>query len=112
MQRNAIWLFFSAAILFSLPALSEHAVLQQDPSAVKLYSLAEREAQYRALAAMPDVKVTYRKHGLVRDVEGSTQIRLPGTLKLKSGDRAVSLLQALKPILLSNSAELSTPIEF
>ena len=104
----AIWLFFSAAILFSLPAQSERAVLQQDPEAAKLYSLAEREAQYRALSAMPQVDVTYRKYGLVRAIEGSTQIRLPGTLKLQPGDKAASLLQALKPVLLASGSESLT----
>lgn len=35
MYRDALWLFFSAAILFSLPAQSERVVLQQDPAAVR-----------------------------------------------------------------------------
>lgn len=54
---------------------------------------------------MHDVAVTYRKHGLVRNIEGNTQIRLPGTLKLQAGDSAVSLLQALSPVLLASGSD-------
>lgn len=105
MQWNARLLSFLVASFFALTAYSAGAILQQDPSAVRLYSLADREAQYGALAAMSAVEVKYRKHGLVRDIEGSTQLRLPGTLKLQPGDRAVSLLQALRPILLAGGSE-------
>jgi hypothetical protein len=49
--------------------------LQQSGSAARLYSLAEREAQYQALSAMPAVDVEYRGHGRVRRVEGQNSAK-------------------------------------
>ncbi|MBB6096243.1 Zn-dependent metalloprotease [Povalibacter uvarum] len=105
MRRFArcLLLLFGVA-LFSWAEASP-PTLQQDPDASSLYDFAKRDAQYRALASIPDAVVKYGKYGRLRQLDGRTGIGVAGAAKLKPGDSAEPILRRLKPILLASGSE-------
>lgn len=102
LQRHGL---FGLAIFLALSVQAEPPAFQQDPAAARLYDLPTREAQYRALAALPAADVTYGRFGRLREVKGATGIFVPGAEKLKAGDRADVLLQKVKPMLMASGTD-------
>ena len=92
-------------LLLPLTTYAETPKLQQSAQAAHLYDLATREAQHRALSAMPPVDVEYRAFGRIRQVEGSSGIRLSNTVGLRAGDKATELLEKLRALLMANGSE-------
>lgn len=86
-------------------AVAGTPALQDSAPATKAYDLAAREAQYRALAAMPRIDVTYGAFGRVRFVEGSTGLFIFEASRITQGDPADGVLHALGPILMRSKSE-------
>lgn len=94
--------------VFSLLAVTSTAgtpALQTSTEATRAYDLATREAQHRALLAMPQIDAEYGSYGRLRKVEGRTGIYLPAVKALRQGDRAADLFKRLSGLLMASGSE-------
>jgi hypothetical protein len=84
---------------------AESPVLQTGPQASQLYSLAAREAQYRALASFVSTRVGYDNKGRVSRLEGSTRIFIAPDAHLRKSEVGAWVSSRLKPVLLASSKD-------
>jgi hypothetical protein len=67
------------------------------------------DRQYRALSAMPSIKVTYSSLGLIRLIEGDTGIVLSNQAHaLREGESGAEVLDKFRDVLLANGEETLT----
>jgi hypothetical protein len=94
--------------VLGVSALSSQAgtpKLQASAEAARLYDLATREAQYRAVSAMPQVDVEYGAFGRIRKIEGHTGIFLPQTAQIQPGKRADELARRVQGLLMADARD-------
>src|SRR5688500_4330856 len=78
--------------------------LQTSTASARLYDLAAREAQYRALLSMPKVDIQYTPAGRVELLEGSTAM-FASLKELREGDKPIQLMRQLGPLLMATPAD-------
>lgn len=98
-------LFLGVLGVSALSTQADTPKLQTSAEAAELYDLAAREAQFRAISAMPQVDVEYGAFGRVRKIEGHTGIFLPQRAQLQPGKKADELARRVQGLLMADAAD-------
>ena len=104
-MRRHLYVLIPVFSLLALPSAAGTPQLQTSTEAARTYDLATREAQHRALLAMPQIDAEYGSYGRLRKAEGRTGIYLPGIKTLQKGDNASGLLKRLSGLLMASGSE-------
>src|SRR5262245_61931808 len=104
-MRHRQYLALAVLSACALAAEAGNPKLQTSRESAKLYELAEREAQFQAVSAMPQVEVDYGAYGRIRKIEGHSGVVLSSTAQLKQGEKAPELLYRMKGLLMASGTE-------
>lgn len=100
-----LFLLLPVLSLVTFSSAAGTPALQTSAEAARLYDLATREAQHRALLAMPQADAEYGAYGRVRKVEGRTGIVVPSVALLQRNDNAKELFQRTRGLLMASGSE-------